>query len=439
MIFFDTEDDSAELLADGKSGFDKRVTQIAAISDNGATFHNTGNVKEFLHWLRGQDDNQVWAFNTPYDLGNLCNDEKVIKLDDFDILLVKGRYISGKWKGINFYDVHNLSGAGSSVGKLGLAVNLPKFGFKYKKDEFNKFFTQDRRKEYLKYSKLSKEALFRNKDYVFRDCEILMEWIKLIKRFTDEWDLERVPGTLGGLCVKAFEAQGFANWFEASDESAAALFGGRVEIFCPGGTGNIVYCDVNSLYPFSMTREFPTTFTHLKTLEGFGVCKCIVNVPKKTRVCVLPWHDENGAMIFPVGRFAGVWTIHELKVAIKYGTKIEKTFWIYGSKTGKPYYADYVNACYDNRLKAKSTAEKLFWKLLMNNLYGRLAISGVVSRSLCLTPENSGGREFPMAGKFCGTMKCRCLRSRIISMPRMCWLIHGCICSAICGKSPRMI
>jgi hypothetical protein len=44
---------------------------------------------------------------------------------------------------------------------------------------------------------------------------------------------------------------------------------------------------------------------------------------------------------------------------------------------------------YENRLASKSPAENLFWKLLMNNLYGRLAIGGTISRSLDLTEENS--------------------------------------------------
>jgi len=48
MIVYDTEDDSSELLAAGKSGFDKRVTQIAAITDCGKMFHNRGNVAEFF-------------------------------------------------------------------------------------------------------------------------------------------------------------------------------------------------------------------------------------------------------------------------------------------------------------------------------------------------------------------------------------------------------
>jgi hypothetical protein len=53
---------------------------------------------------------------------------------------------------------------------------------------------------------------------------------------------------------------------------------------------------------------------------------------------------------------------------------------------------------YANRLASESPAENLFWKLLMNNLYGRLAIGGVLSRSMILTGDNCG-RGIPYGGK----------------------------------------
>ena len=126
MIVFDTEDDSAELLSAGKSGFGKTVTQIAAITDQGKRFHNRGNPLEFLRWCHEVGDDDVWAFNTAYDIGNLCNQGSKLHLYDFDLTLVKGRFIKGKIEGLNFYDVHNLSGNGSSVKSLGAAVGLKK-------------------------------------------------------------------------------------------------------------------------------------------------------------------------------------------------------------------------------------------------------------------------------------------------------------------------
>jgi hypothetical protein len=359
MIVYDTEDNSKELLAAGKSGFDKKLTQIAAITDTGKRFHNLGNPHEFLKWCHWTGNDDVWAFNAQYDIGNLCHRGGKLKLDDFDLTLVKGRFIKAKLEGLNFYDVHNLSGAGSSVKTLGAAVGKEKLDF---------------------------DA--RGQAYVFRDCEIPLAWLKFVQEKCDAFGIEKIPATLGGLCTKAFYSLGNDNWFESGEETASALTGARVEIFSHGGRGRICYADVNSLYPWCMTQIFPDSIAPLETLDGYGIADVEMEIPEMP-VAPLPTKDEDGHLIFPVGKFRGVWTIHEIKNAVRVGGKVLKIHWILGSKTGKPYYRDYIVTMYQNRLAAKSPAEKLFWKLLMNNLYGRLAIGGVISRSCRLTEENA--------------------------------------------------
>ena len=361
MIVFDTEDNSAELLAAGKSGFDKKVTQIAAIADNGKKFYSDrGDVKGFLKFCH-EVGGDVWAFNAQYDIGNLCNRAADLHLWDFDLTLVKGRFIKAKLQGINFYDVHNLSGAGSSVKTLGKAVGLEKL-----------------------------ETGFQDKRYVFRDCEIPLRWLNFVKEKCGELGIEKIPATLGGLCTKAFFAGGGQNWFDSTDDCAAAMQGARVELFSGGGRGRIAYCDVNSLYPFCMTQNFPTHLEKLETLDGYGIAHVSMEIPEMA-VAPLPIKDGDGRLIFPTGKFSGVWTIHEIKNAVAVGGRVKKIDWILGSKTGKPFYREYISRMYENRLASQSPAENLFWKLLMNNLYGRLAIGGVISRSLLLTAENQAG------------------------------------------------
>jgi hypothetical protein len=382
MIVFDTEDNSSELLKSGKSGFDKTITQIAAICDNGKRFYNTGNVKQFLKWIHEQGGD-VWGFNTQYDIGNLCHAGK-LTLDEFDLILVKGRFIKAKLQGINFYDVRNITGAGS-VGKLGVSVGLPKFGFPYSEKEL-KNFSPARVKEWRAFEKSGDEK-FSDKRYVFRDCEIPLAWIKFVKEKCEKLGIETIPATLGGLCVKTFHALHNENWFECSPESASALIGARVELFSGGGRGRIAYCDINSLYPWCMTQLFPEYMEKLETLDGYGIAKVNIFIPKMT-IAPLPVKDKENRLLFPTGKLSGVWTIHEIKNAVAAGGRVEKIFWIYGSKTGKAYYRDYISAMYQNRQDSKTPAENLFWKLLMNNLYGRLAIGGVISRSLLLTQAN---------------------------------------------------
>lgn len=387
MIIFDTEDNSAELRAAGKSGFDKQVTQIAGLAPLGKRFYNTGLPLDFIKWCHQTGETDVWAFNTPYDIGNLCHaNEGKLRLWDFDQTLVKGRFIKGKVQGLNFYDVHNLSGNGSSVASIGLAVGLPKFGHNYSEKDFVTFPKSEQVK-FLKFKSMSKAELFRNPEYVFRDCEIPRRWLEFVKENCIELGIESVPATLGSLCVKTYKALGHENWFDSSDEAHSALTGARVELFSGGGAGNIAYTDINSLYPWCMTQLFPTHIEKLTELKGFGIAEVDIEVPEMM-VAPLPIKDDNGRLLFPIGKFTGVWTIHEILNAVSCGAKVLKVKWILGSPGGKAYYRDYITTMYARRMSAKSPAENLFWKLLMNNLYGRLAIGGVISRTLMLTEEN---------------------------------------------------
>lgn len=393
MIVFDTEDDSSEILEARRkgdltrSGFDKTVTQIAAICDNGKRFINDGCPLEFLKWCHQQKDRDIWAFHTQYDIGNLCNDRQKLKLDDFDVTMVKGRFIKGQIQGLNFFDVMNIAGAGQNLGTLGLAVDLPKFGYPYTEKEQSQF-SPARLKEWKEFGLMDKAELFRNKRYVFRDCEIPMKWLKFVKSQCEELLIEKIPATLGSMCVKSFETLDNTNWHECSSESQLALIGARVELFNQGGTGRIAYLDINSLYPHCMTMRFPTCMEKLESLDGYGIASCDVEIPEHLFVAPLPYRDEEKRLLFPVGRFSGVWTIAEINNAVRAGAKVKKLHWAMGSPSGSPYYRSYILDMYERRMRSKSPAESLFWKLLMNNLYGRLAISGEVSRSLNLTDEN---------------------------------------------------
>lgn len=426
IVVFDCEDNSAELVSAGKSGFDKELTQIAAISANGKRFLNGGNVKEFILWLQKIGASTVWAFNTQYDLGDLCHDEKYLALDHFDLTMVKGRFIKAKYKALKFCDVRNL--CGGSVADLGASVGLPKLGHVYAKKDYLKFQPRYRAEmleflgvtetQYLEFliardrgEKLSplvpKAKLFRDARYVFRDCEIPLKWLLFVKEQCDEFGLESIPATLGTLCTKIFTNTDNENWFEASEETAHACRGARVEIFSGGGEGRIAYVDINSLYPWCMTQlfpdcmeEMPITGKTVEHLQGFGIIDCDVFVPHDQVIAPLPIKDDRNRLLFPVGKLRGSWTLAEVRNAVtNAGAKVIKIRSIRGSKTGHPYYREYIVDKYQRRLDSKSEAEKLFWKLLMNNLYGRLKIGGTISRSMNLTEENKDNPDGIPYGK----------------------------------------
>jgi hypothetical protein len=209
----------------------------------------------------------------------------------------------------------------------------------------------------------------------------------------------RLTNTLGGLCVKLWQSMGGQNWMQASEESRSAIYGGRVELFSNGGTGNIAWVDINSLYPWCMTKKYPTEFRPKKKITDYGISNVTIEIPEQG-IAPLPYRTTSsdrlsgvseGSIIFPCGKVTGTWIDAEIINAVEnHGCKVKKLHWSYGSADGEDYYSGFVNEFYAKRLKAESDAYKLIYKLLMNNLYGQLGMGGVVSRTTAFTPEMRG-------------------------------------------------
>jgi hypothetical protein len=157
-----------------------------------------------------------------------------------------------------------------------------------------------------------------------------------------------------------------------------------VELFRTGGKDVYLY-DVNSLYPFCMTKEFPGVTQPCNDITGYGCADVTVQIPEQS-LCPLPHRMVDGRIQYPWGKFRGVWTFAEIQNAIEnHEARVLKIHSAEGTSAASGCYREFVETLYANRLKAKSPAESLFWKLLLNNLYGQLAVSGEITRTLPLS------------------------------------------------------
>jgi hypothetical protein len=368
FLCFDTEDDSKECMApgSGKTGFDKQVTQIAAITAEGKKYYSRGNVKDFKRWLLQQSETYFYSLNIKYDLGALFADE----LDTLDQTLVGGRVIKAVWTVAGrepkiFVDVFNIWPM--SVEKLGKAFGL---------------------------EKLKTADMAGDKEYVFRDTEIIRRAMLFAWQFVELLGLEKLPATLGGLAVAVWQHWAGTKTPNCPDATGdrAAMFGGRVELFKVCNDSNqIAYTDINSLYPAVMRGLFPGQLEPIKRpskkLPKWGIVTATVKVAE-TDLAPLPLRRDDGMILYPYGRFKGSWTILELEAAVDYGAKVEKVHECYGTNESQQPYKDFVDRLYEARQRGKTDAENLFYKLLMNNLYGRLGTAGKIGRTVWQTPQN---------------------------------------------------
>lgn len=382
---FDTEDDSKELIDSGRSGFEKTVTQIAAICENGKKFHNRGNVDQFKSWLLKQKQEKGirrwYAHNVQYDLGNLFADE----LDTLSMTLVGGRLIRAVWQGIVFLDSYNLFP--TTVKALGEALGMKKL-----------------------------DMDIHSKAYVFRDCEIVMNALSAMFELCATFGVRKPASTLGGLCVQIWTAMGGRNPPDPAHFSRAALYGGRTEIFRRGGRGHIVWVDINSLYPWAMTQKFPGPMRDTgKKMLKHGITCATVDIPKQffapLPVRVTEQHKLTGVsekcIIFPCGKVTGTWVNAELRSAVQHhGVRILKIHRSQGTDRHVTPYRKFCDSFYRRRVVEKSEAYKLIWKLFLNNLYGQLGMGGVITKSTAMTEElaqavKDGKRDMTVFGSAC--------------------------------------
>jgi len=364
FICADTEDNSRELLEAGKSGFDKQLTQIAAVNREGKKWYGQGPNcgKEFLKWLARQPEQHIYFHNTQYDLGALFGKE----LDRLDVTLVGGRFIKAVWpqgpgKPPKFF-LDNFNLWPMSIARIAPAFGLEKLAFN----------ATDR-------------------DYVFRDTEILREAVNFCWDFAHNAGLRGCPNTLGSFGVKLWEKWGGEHPNETLGIAKEATYGGRVELFKVHNDCRVVcHTDINSLYPFVMCKEYPDYLEkrkRSKTPPKFGVMSCDIQVPE-CEIAPLPFRRDDGRIFFPWGKFKGVWTIPEIENALRHGAKILKVHEVWGTEDFTYPYKDFMTRLYRARNATKSAAEREFFKRLMATLYGRTGSTGTVTRSVWQTQKN---------------------------------------------------
>jgi hypothetical protein len=158
-----------------------------------------------------------------------------------------------------------------------------------------------------------------------------------------------------------------------------AYYGGVTEVYKPHGF-NLLYYDVNSLYPFASLKSMPgnkcfymedfsNLGLNLKDLFGYFYCEVETN---NNYLGLLPVRTDIG-LIMPKGKWYGWYFSEELKFAISKGYKI-KVIKGYNFNKEENVFSKYVNDLYE--IKSKSTGHvKVITKSLLNNLIGRFGMN----------------------------------------------------------------
>lgn len=171
-----------------------------------------------------------------------------------------------------------------------------------------------------------------------------------------------------------------------------SFFGGMTNVFKP--KSDICYhYDVNSLYPASMLLPMPIG----KPIEHrifeksfdihkfFGFLECKISIPKNLYFPPLVKKHEN-LLVNATGILTGIWFSEEIKNAIKnYNCSIIDIYFAIEYKN-QIIFKEYVEHFYF--FKNKNDYKKIFYKLLLNSLFGRFGFKISNSHQLCFLKED---------------------------------------------------
>jgi len=155
-----------------------------------------------------------------------------------------------------------------------------------------------------------------------------------------------------------------------------SYYGGRCEVFgnC-SDNGFTHYFDFSGMYEQCMRQKFPVGEGFFKNSDlnyekiGFHCIKFESNMEYP----ILPHHSENGKLLFANGIFVGCYWYEEIKLFIKRGGKILDIYSSYEFKEENYVFKDFIEEF--SQIKKKGGIYKIFGKLVINSLYGSMAMS----------------------------------------------------------------
>ncbi len=223
--------------------------------------------------------------------------------------------------------------------------------------------------------------------YCMNDSEILLKAFIQLMKFLRENKISFKP-SISGIALSCYRNNflkdnkiSLNTSMKIREIERRGYKGGRVECFKIGNKDNVNYLDINSLYPYvASSFDLPVKYYrkdiiidvgHLVTLLktyyviadlNFELFKNCIGVKREI--------NEYSKLIFPIGKIKNEILHHsEIELVLQYG-RIDKINAVYLYKKGQPL-KEYMEYFYELKNKSKGSSYYLFYKYLLNSLYGK--------------------------------------------------------------------
>jgi DNA polymerase type B, organellar and viral len=217
------------------------------------------------------------------------------------------------------------------------------------------------------------------RDYNERDCQILHGAISRFQTELNEMGTD-LRITVASTAMRLFRRKYLKHPIETStvisDRIRAGYIASRVEPYKAEATDEILEWDINSSFPFAMTKPTPGSMignTRRIPKKGVYFAECTVQVPTMF-LPPLGRRGRDGRIYFPTGEWSGLFSRPDLELLEEAGGTIlsVKDVLLFESRSD---FSDYATDLYDKRKKEKDPFVKILLKYLLNSCYGKTAES----------------------------------------------------------------
>jgi hypothetical protein len=170
-----------------------------------------------------------------------------------------------------------------------------------------------------------------------------------------------------------------------------SYYGGRCEVFGNSEKNHFThYFDFSGMYEQCMKQKFPIGQGFFKNSNlnykniGFHSIKFESNMDYP----ILPYHSENGKLIFANGIFSGCYWYQEIELFVINGGKILEIYSSYEFEKEDYVFKEFINEF--SEIKKRGGVYKIFGKLIINSLYGSMAMNEKDYESfICFTDKEA--------------------------------------------------
>lgn len=260
-----------------------------------------------------------------------------------------------------------------------------------------------RKKFTLRYYLRNKKQIY---NYCVQDCiytkELAEYWLEIFKiaygflprKWISSGYLAEKVILYYGITVPLFKEIPYEHHFLAWQ----CFYGGRFELIMRGFIGECFLYDVNSAYPYALTK-IPDIrdgkwkkSTKIYPNSALGFFHIRASVANSVKISPFPFRTKNNRIIYPVGDFETFVTLEELKAVVgddRISYKIINSLQFIPNKNCTYPFRGFIEEQYAKRMKLKHEKNpiELAIKIILNSIYGKTAqrVNNEIGNLFCPT------------------------------------------------------